>query len=249
MNKIYEVMAIENAYPLFFLEHIKRLHGSINSFKHYDMEELVQVAVKLIRPQLQKKLKDNIKLSYDCKSDKFSLEIRKSTKPDITLYETGATVGILKAERDNPLVKMENLTQRNKSEKICLDSGYYDLLLENRHGEITEGSKSNFLCIDKIGNILTSPIGDALNGITRETIFDICSKRNIRVIQQKINIKTLNKIDSLIITGTSPGILPIKNCGDINFAVKNGIIDILQKEYSNRKLKDLYITEEFFNKW
>lgn len=213
------------------------------------MEELVSIAVKLIKPELKKNFKDNIKLTYNGESDLFSLEIKKSTKPDKALYEYGASVGILKAERENPLVKKENLTQRKISDKMCLKSGNYDLLLENRNKEITEGSRSNFLCIDKLGNILTSPIGVALNGITRETIFDICRGKNIKVIQQKINTCTLNNIQSLILTGTSPGILPIKNCGTIHFSVKNKIIDILQKEFTSRKLKDLYITEEFFNKW
>lgn len=246
MNKIYEVMAIENSYPLFFLEHIKRLHGSINSLRPYDMEKLIQVTVDLIKPELQKNLKGNIKLTYDGERDLFSIEIKKSAKPEMSQYESGAVVGILKAERNNPLIKMENSDQRKISDEICLKSGYYDLLLENRHGEITEGSKSNFLCIDKNGNILSSPRGAALNGVTREIIFDICREKGIKVIQQKITAHTLKAVDSLIITGTSPGILPVKKCELIKFSVKNSVIDILQTEFKNRKLKDMNITEEFF---
>lgn len=246
MIKIYEVMAIEKGYPLFFLEHIKRLYQSIHSYKAFTIDELLSTSISLIKPELDKACGKNISLIYSVEKEVFSVLIKESKRPDNSTYETGASVGILKSERQKPLIKRENLSQRRLSEEICKTNGYYDLLLENRHGQITEGSRSNFLCIDYMNNIITSPIGTALSGITRETVFDICREQNIPVIEREITLESLKSIKSLIITGTSPGILPIATCNNYTFSVKNSVLELLNREYNRRKQKDYYITREFF---
>lgn len=246
MINIYEVMAIENGYPLFFLEHIIRLQKSINNLKHYNIEDLVSIAVDLIKPELKNSKNKNLKLTYSVELDSFSLEIKEPLKPTEVLYKQGATLGLLKAERDTPLIKKENLSQRKLSDELCSKHGYYDVLLENKNCEITEGSRSNFLGIDKDGNVLTSPIGTALNGVTRETIFDICRDKKITIIQKVLTKKSLSTLESFILTGTSPGILPISSCENINFSVKNKVTELLVNEFNNRKIRDLYITKEFF---
>lgn len=246
MIKIYEVMAVENSLPLFFFEHIKRFKISISRYRDNSVEELVEIATSLIKPILHNSTGLNLKLTYCKELDKFSVEKRKPRRPTVENYTSGAKTGLYQGERENPLIKQENTSFRKKTEEICMEKGFYDLLLINKQGNITEGTRTNFLLINGKGDIITSPIGDALNGITRSIIFDICKSRNIKIIEKDITENILKNATSLIITGTSPGILPIISCDSIKFSVENSVIKTLQYEFRKRVEKDRYITEELF---
>lgn len=246
MIYIYEVMAVERGFPLFFLEHIKRLHNSIG--KSYTVDRLIDISVKLISPVLDKCEGKNIKLVYEVESDNFLVDLIKSRKPDAEAYISGVDVGIVDASRNNPLIKRENISLREMCDTICRENNFYDVLLKGPSGEIPEGSRSNFLGVDKDGNIITSPSGAALNGITRETIFDICRECSITVVERVITEEGIKGLESLIITGTSPEILPVLKFHNKIFNVKNPVIELLKEEFHNRKVKDGYITEEIFRK-
>ncbi|MGL1890788.1 MAG: aminotransferase class IV [Spirochaetaceae bacterium] len=245
MIKIYEVMSIENGLPLFFIEHIERLKLSISSINDYSIDELIKIAVKNIKPFLTTEPGYNVKLTYS--EGIFSANRLFAIKPDKERYIFGDKVGIYDAERHNPLIKQENLTFRQQTEIYSTRHDLYDVLLKNKLGHITEGSKSNFLLIDKKNRVITSTIGESLNGITRDKIFNICKKLNITIIEQNITKKTLSEVKCLFITGTSPEILPIKSCDNINFTIKNKTLDILRSEYLKLKDSNKITTKGYFN--
>lgn len=247
MVKIYEVIAIENSMPLFFLKHIERLKSSITQFKQYSSKELIDVVVTLIKPIIKKSDGQNIKITYCSEKDSFTAEEKKPRKPSIDEYKYGAKTEIFRGERVNPLIKQENISFREITEKICIKHNCYDLLLMNNRGYITEGSRSNFLLIDRKNNIVTSPIGDALNGITRSVIFDICKSEGFPILERDITEESLKSSQSLIITGTSPEILPIISCGSNNFSVDNKIIETLKNKFEKRKELDKKVAKELFN--
>lgn len=247
MIKIYEVMAVEHNLPLFFLDHVKRFQSSISRYKDFSEPDLIQKIKDLITPIIKGTDQFNLKITYTVETDEFSILKSVPRKPSIELYDIGATVGLFDGERINPLVKRENNPLREVSDKICSEKGYYDLLLRNRDGNITEGSRSNFLLIDKDDNIITSPIGDALNGVTRSVIFKICKENGINIIEKNITTYVLESAVSLIITGTSPEILPILSCENKIFNVKHRIISILKTEFNlkksidNKKTRDIWL--------
>lgn len=247
MIKIYEVLAIENDLPLFLKKHIKRFELSIGEFKKISFQELLNISIKLLKPIIKDCTGFNIKLIYCVDNDSFSVEKIKSRKPPESLYIAGGSVDFFHGERDHPLIKRENLPFKMITEDFCRKNDLYDVLLVNNDGEIPEGSRSNFLLISEVNEIITSPKGDALNGITRETIFEICKKENIPVIEEKITLDNIKKASSLIITGTSPELLPIINCGDITFNIDSPIIKKLKKEFRAMKKKDLKTVKELFS--
>lgn len=246
MIKIYEVLAVERGLPLFLKKHIKRLTLSIGEYKKIDFEKVMSESIKLIKPMLKNCIGFNIKLIYCVENEIFSAEKIKSRRPSEKLYITGASIDLFPGERDHPLIKRENLPFKKITEDFCKKNGLYDVLLINKNGEIPEGSRSNFLLISKKNEIITSPIGDALNGITRDTIFEICKNEKIPVIEKKIKLECIKDASGLIITGTSPELLPIINCGDITFKVDIPIIKNLQNGFRTMKRYDLKATKELF---
>ncbi len=247
MIKIYEVMAVENGLPLFFEQHLVRFHISINQYRSFSLKKLVSIAVQLFKPELSNINKFNLKLIYCDLTKKFSIERVESRKPNNQMYKYGGQTDIFPAERIFPLIKQENLKLKKHTEEYCKKNNLYDVLIENNLNQITEGSRSNFLLLDEMNNIITSPIGTALNGITREVIFNICRENSIPILEKNITINVLKKCKSMIITGTSPEILPISYCGEIRFSLNTPIITLIQKSFAKKKLEDYSITKEYFN--
>lgn len=242
MIKIYEVMAIHKGIPLFLLEHIDRFHNSIKQYKDIDKQNLLNIFLQLIKDEDLIETGFNIKIAY---SEDFSITKIKSRKPSNDSYIQGVKCELFNGERDTPLVKKENTKLQSITSDICSKNGLYDVLLVNHLEEITEGSRSNFLII--IGNtLITSPKGDALEGVTRKKVFEICREQKLQIIERKIHIDDLEKADSLIITGTSPEILPVKSCGRYNFKVRSPILDLLIKEFKIKKDKDYTLNRGYF---
>ncbi len=245
MIKIYEVMAIERGIPLFFSRHIKRFRQSIKSHLDISETELRNKVLGLLKPELTDTHIYNIQITYNVDINNFYITLKPSRKPTDEEYKAGGRLELYHGERHNPLIKQENPALKHKTEEFCKKKNLYDVLLVNHYNYITEGSRSNFLLI-KDDKIFTSHIGDALNGITREVIFEICKQKNIEVIETDITKELLKSANSLIITGTSPEIFPIISCGDITFKRANSVIDTLQKEFKKYKEMDLNEYMELF---
>lgn len=231
MVRIYEVMKVRRGLPVFYREHLLRLEQSIKQYKTYTYSQLDHITINLIENILPDTGGRNIKLIYNTDSDNFLIELIPNRAPDSDSYSTGVDVDIYDGERVDPLIKRENSAFRSITEERCKKSHLYDLLLRNRQGHITEGTRSNFLLISPKGEIITSPIGEALNGITRDRLFSICREENIPIIEAEITEELICNVHSMVITGTSPGVLPVKMCGNIELLVNNPITELLTKRY------------------
>lgn len=247
MIKIYEVMAIERGLPLFFMEHLERFQLSIGQYKDYNLKKLINISSNLILEILPIPIGKNIKLIYTREEDSFSVELIDSTKPSREVYTLGAETALYRGERKNPLIKVVNREFQNQTREYCSANNLYDVLLVNHLNEITEGSRSNFLLINSNRELLTSPKGDALEGITRKVLFRVCNKIGVTIIDKKIFQKDLESCESMIITGTSPEILPVKSCGTIKFNTNNPLIEELIRGFQLEKDLDYNLTGRYFN--
>ena len=239
MINIYEVMAIEGGCPLFLDRHMDRFYKSIRTYSKITKESLYTLVIdkiNLILTELSSR--NNIKVVYNVESEEIVLEVITSRKPTKNNYIKGGKIGIFNGIRENPLEKRENKPLRELTDRQCKAEGLYDVLLINNSGYITEGSRSNFLLI-KDSKIITSPLGDALNGVTRDVIFDICREEEIEVLEQKVDIELLKSCDNLLITGTSPEIFPIHTCNDKVFTVNSPLIKKIIEKFVIKKLEDI----------
>lgn len=246
MIYIYEVMAVENKVPLFFLEHILRFKESISMYKNYSKDELIKEVLPLIKSLLTGNSGYNIKIKFSVEKSLFTAERSLSRRPSLEEYKLGAKVDLFKGERKNPLIKSENLELRISTELFCKDNDLYDVLLVDRNLNITEGSRTNFFIITSEGAIISPPRKSALKGITKGIVLDICSEIGIEIKEQPITKKSIENAKSLFLTGTSPEILPIIKCGEIIFSMDSPIIPILIDNFRNKKEMDYTRTKEIF---
>ncbi len=234
---IYEVIRVINGVPLFVEDHIERLIQTF-SLKStsipYPFNDIIKQIETLI--QINDFTFGNIKITYTYKPGneenwKFLMYLTPHEYPTKEDYINGVDVRLFNGIRINPNAKVMVTELRKKANKIKELQNCYEILLINKQGQITEGSRSNvfFVLNDKV---LTPPLTDVLPGVTRKNIIKICKNINYQVIESKISADEIEKFDAVFISGTSRKVLPVKRINELEYCVDNKIMRKIQQSFN-----------------
>lgn len=242
-KSLYEVIRIIKGVPLFLEDHLKRLYKSA---------ETTNLEIWLKREDIEKSIKElskinsiengNVKIIFNYNKDNnknFLCYFIRTKYPSKEMYEKGVKTVLYQAERENPTAKVINTNLREATDRIIQERGVYEVILVNKDGYITEGSRSNIFMI-KNSNVYTAPVCKVLPGITRDYIIKACENLGYEVIEESIHYKDIENIEGLFISGTSPKVLPVSQVENKKFDAKNKIITAIMNEYDR-------ILEEYIN--
>lgn len=234
-ESIYEVIRVTAGVPVFLDDHLNRLFrtAQLKSKKLWlDRDEISANIYRIL--ELNNIGFGNIKIVFNYQSGNFDtgnflvyfLEHHYPTKEQ---FNRGVPSILYFAERDFPSAKIINQNLRSAIFKKLIDTHAYEALLVNNEGYITEGSRSNvFFVKDK--EVYTAPEGEVLSGIARKYILEICESIGIKVHLSKVHSENIANYKGVFISGTSPGVLPVSNIGDVDFDPKcNSILKIKSK--------------------
>ena len=87
------------------------------------------------------------------------------------------------------------------------EQGHHTALLVDENNNVTEGPGFNIFCVDQTG-IITPDLG-VLEGITRQTVFDLANELGVKISKKSISIEKLKTAKELFATSTAGGIMPI----------------------------------------
>ncbi len=232
-TSIYEVIRIIDGKTVFFEEHYTRLINSANS---------LNIEIWLTKKEILHHMKElaginnvsngNIELIFhlEDKNRTFLCLFIENKYPNPEEYENGVPTDLYFAERNNPTIKSINLELRKQTINEIQIKDLFELLLVNKDGYITEGSRSNiFLIKDDI--VWTTPVEDVLPGITREKVILICKGLNCQFIEKPIHVYDLTEFDAAFYTGTSPKVIPISNIGKLQLNPTHPILKNIIKAY------------------
>lgn len=232
---IYEVIKVINSKPVFFEEHLVRMQNSLQKAGiDYSAKELVhQSIVDLLRinPVQRNNIRVALVFNHDSKPQSVVVYFIPSKYPTSSDYKNGVRIATISAQRNNPTAKIEDKGLRQRANNVMEHDNLYEVLLVNAEGNITEGSRSNTFFV-KGNTIITAPDNLVLGGITRDKVLNICKKNNYRVELRCLSKSELAGIDAMFITGTSPCVLPVKQCNDIVYDVNNVLISSISEQYS-----------------
>ncbi len=128
--------------------------------------------------------------------------------PDKRLFTRGATAITFPYERLFPQAKTLNMFGSYYAYKKAKEAGCYDALLTDRHGNITEGTRTNVFAIkDRV--IQSPPAQDILEGITRLHVLQVAREHGFTLEEGPLPLSDLARWDGLFLTSTSTKILPI----------------------------------------
>ena len=111
------------------------------------------------------------------------------------------------------------------------EKGNDTAILVDENNNITEGPGFNLFCVDEKG--VFTPDHGVLEGITRQTVFDLAKELNIPISKKPISIEQLKSAKELFATSTAGGVMPItKVSGNkINFGKVGNITRQIHKLY------------------
>lgn len=118
------------------------------------------------------------------------------------------------------------------------DKGFDEALLLDENGFVAEGPGANIF-YEKNGVLYTPRRGAILPGITRATVFEICSALQIPVIEKNFLPEEMYGADAAFYCGTAAEIVELHSLDTISFGKKweETLSAIIQKAYKNLVLE------------
>ncbi|WP_346854092.1 aminotransferase class IV [uncultured Draconibacterium sp.] len=226
---IYEVLRVVNGVPLFLEDHLSRFYKSAGLAGKTIPYSAAQIKA-FLSLLIEKDKVDNGNVLISCKTNLKAFFIAHKY-PEISDYESGVVCGVLEAERKNPNAKVFQTSVRQQANALIEKNGYYEVLLVDTNGFITEGSRTNVFFIVE-GKIITPTAQKVLLGITRQKTMECAAYLGFKVEERNVKLDDLAAFDALFLTGTSPKILPVKSLGNFIFDPKNEVLQQLIKKYN-----------------
>ncbi len=214
---VYEVIRIIGGLPLFLEDHIERLKKSLNSFSldksglesSYFRGKILSLCAE------NGKYYGNIEIlvtSEDEKKITIFVGFISHKYPEEKDYQLGVRVEVIRAERENPNIKVKNTNARLAAEAFLAKNSCFEVLFKNRDNLITEGSRSNFFYF-KEDKLFSAPVPTVLAGITRKYVLIAAEKAGIEIHEGFLLVDQVKDIDAAFLSGTSLGVLPISHIG------------------------------------
>lgn len=224
---VYEVIRVIDGIPLFLEEHYQRFENSFAILGHK-----LKKSYDDIKDSLNSLIKANDVINYNVKivvndlkneNENSYFFFIKSNYPDENMYKYGVNTFLYNAERKNPNAKVIDKDLRGTINNLIAQGSFYEAVLVNSKGEITEGSRSNIFFI-KDDYVVTAPNKDVLKGITRQRIISLCERENIKVLEEPIPSDNIKCFQAAFICGTSPKVLPISKIDELPFSLDNSVL-------------------------
>jgi branched-chain amino acid aminotransferase len=230
--EIYEVVRIIRGIPLFLEDHLLRFFHSA-WLCHFEIpleeEEIAVMLEELIR--INGVQEGNVRFSYCLTpAGNFQAYFIPHFYPDSALTNQGVSCGVLHAERTDPKAKIVHVNLRERADQLIRQGGFYEVLLLNNQGELTEGSRSNLFFL-KNGVFVTASSDAVLPGITRHKVLELIEASGFKPELRNLRIDELPSVEAAFLTGTSPKVLPIRNIEEFIFNTDHAEIRKLIADY------------------
>jgi branched-chain amino acid aminotransferase len=253
-DAVYEVMRIINGAPLFFEDHYERMKGSFEA-----IGKLLKITPAQLKQDIRKLLEANMADNCNVKvivcansagnadnanNGKYGCQerivyISKSYYPPKEVADEGVKTGLLRMERRNPNAKLVDKEYKKLVCKRIQEGGFFEVILVDNGGRITEGSKSNVFFV-RNGSVLTAPDSAVLKGVTRKYVIEACKKAGYEVVERFMNADEIKEAEGAFLSGTSINVLPVKSIDSMVLdSSANPVVDSVRREYE--KLLEGYI--------
>jgi branched-chain amino acid aminotransferase len=243
--QFYEVIRTFRGIYLFLDDHLERLQKSLecmNLFQYYIDSEAKKCLNDLLIKNNRKE--GNVKLVCKVFDKKlvYAAYYIHHYYPSKNEYQKGIKLKSYIIERKQPNLKQIKVNEFIKLEiNDILSSGkFFEVLMVNKKGNITEGSISNFFLI-KENTLFSAPENLILKGITRKYIIKIAKDSGLYYIEKDIALIDLSTFDAAFISGTSPKVLPVNQIDEIGFTPGNRYLRLIMQNFD--ALFDHFIEE------
>ncbi|MBI2612594.1 aminotransferase class IV family protein [Candidatus Kaiserbacteria bacterium] len=220
---VYENIRVNDGIPYFLDDHVERLLesariiGIAHSFSEASVRKSVTDLVKKngagtpARPNDGHSGRYNLKvLLIGGKEPALYIVCLNPLFPDKKLYTEGADFVTYEYERPFPHAKTLNMLQSYLAYKEAYEADCYDALLINGKGCITEGTRTNFFCIQG-RTLVSAPESEILLGVTRKAVLKMAKENGYTLEERELRFSDVIHSDGAFVTSTSSKIIPVRS--------------------------------------
>ena len=251
-DSIYEVTISLNRKLLFFKEHLERLKISgelINLELQFSFEEIYQQAKMLlskfnqdnayIRIIVTRGIGDIGLYTEEKLQQNIVMIAKKAPYYDDELYNKGIYLNLVERLRNDKMSLDPNAKSGNYLNNILAiqeakKHNAYDAIMENREGEITEGTTFNIWLVKDNVVYTPHPASGLLKGITRRKLIEFINLHKIPFKEERCTKNDFYNADEVFITSSTKGVMPVFQ---LNSRVYH---DKLPENSMTKKLMNIY---------
>lgn len=222
-------------------EHLKRLYDSAKVIElkiPYSFEELKNHLINTVKINLEEEKIENayIRLVVSRGEGDLGLDPRKCKEPSVIIivdkiqlypkefYEKGLRLIISSYRRPSadilsPRIKSLNYLNNILAKIEANNSNAQEAIMLNQQGYITECTADNIFIVKDEVIKTPPPFVGILEGITRQSVLEMCQELGIKSEEVIIDVKDLLTADEVFITGTGAEIVPIRQINNIDFHI------------------------------
>ncbi|PIR74522.1 MAG: hypothetical protein COU35_02035 [Candidatus Magasanikbacteria bacterium CG10_big_fil_rev_8_21_14_0_10_47_10] len=231
---VYETIRLKKGSPLFLRDHIDRLFFSADQLgisPACSKNDIATWINTLIKNQAIETANIKMILIGNDPTPTLYIFLLAPKFVEKKEYRDGIMTISVEYERFLPQAKSLNMLGSTLAYRAAKQADCYDALLVDRQGNITEGTRSNFFAM-RGTDLYTPPAVTVLAGITRTHVI-ACAKENGRqVYEQTIPLADALSYDTLFLTNTSSGIVPIKQVDNKAFASISDELRAFTREFA-----------------
>lgn len=231
----YEVVRLVEGQPLFWDDHCQRLRSSVGDQFALDTDHLLRDSRRLIDALGDQARQANLRLVLT--ADDHVIHLSPTYYPTPEQFAAGVPVTLLHQERKTP-----NIKTIDPDYKAAVAAGFaaggpygapFELLLVNRQGQITEGSRSNVFFV-RGNTVISAPDELILLGITRRHVISAIRTAGARLEIGLLPVEAIESgaVDAAFLTGSPIDILPISAIGATRLpSAGNPLITAIHEAY------------------
>lgn len=235
-------------------EHYERLHYSAQKMDidlPYTVEELTELSYALLE---KNQLGDAYLRPLVYLGENMSLQTENESHVLLSAWEWGRYLGdkqldVMTSDFQRPNPKscfVEAKVTGHYTNSILATNqakrtGYDEALLLDMNGYVAEGSGANFF-FEKDNVLYTAPKGNILQGITRQTIFELAEELGFQVVERFFKPTEVYDADGAFFTGTAAEVAGIRSldCKFFKMPWEHTLGYELSSAYQNRVQKKEY---------
>ena len=235
-------------------EHYERLHYSAQKMDidlPYTVEELTELSYALLE---KNQLGDAYLRPLVYLGENMSLQTENESHVLLSAWEWGRYLGdkqldVMTSDFQRPNPKscfVEAKVTGHYTNSILATNqakrtGYDEALLLDMNGYVAEGSGANFF-FEKDNVLYTAPKGNILQGITRQTIFELAEELGFQVVEKFFTPTEVYDADGAFFTGTAAEVAGIRSldCKFFKMPWEHTLGYELSSAYQNRVQKKEY---------
>ncbi|OGL79163.1 hypothetical protein A3J43_03155 [Candidatus Uhrbacteria bacterium RIFCSPHIGHO2_12_FULL_54_23] len=123
-------------------------------------------------------------------------------------YAQGVKAITYQGERNFPTAKSMDTLVNFIAFRTAKERGAFEAILIDREGNAREGSRSNLYIVEK-ETIITPPLEDVLEGVTRVLVLKLLEENEIPFKEERISKDRLMAADEIFITATSSNVMSV----------------------------------------